>query len=152
MEHIEWTPLVTNLSRKNEHTFAFYPSTLPWVMVLDGAADVTLKIEVSGAWTVEDTECGPDGSMALLAADAYPMAKGVLPGALIAKLGGGSAELLPASNMLFAVGSSCVIVVPPTPRLPLFLGMNIATAKQPCFRTLKGVNKTLTVAIFEVRR
>lgn len=151
MDKTEWRSVQANSAVTQKFEFSFYPSASPWTMVLDNVSNVRLKIEASGTWSLSEDpllECGPDGTPVI------PNADCVTPdgpaGALLAKLGGGSAELKP--KVITVVGSSCILVAGADGG-PLFLGMNLPTAKQPCFRRPPVVlPKSLTVTIFEAKK
>jgi len=150
----EWRPITLPLEGPNaeKKIFEFYPSRAPWTMVLDYVQDCVLKIEASGLWTVPQeatTECGPDGSPFIPVADA--LTTEALPGMLIAKLGGGLAQSKPADIIL--AGSACVVNVDNKLGYSLFLGMNLISAKQPCFQSPPpAAPKKLTITIFEAKR
>jgi hypothetical protein len=86
---------------------------------------VRLKVKATGKWKYRDgRECGPDGDISL--GFSQDMLLPSAPrGALIAKIGGSTADKPdPAKQMVFAVGSECVVSLETTNKGGLFLTMN----------------------------
>jgi hypothetical protein len=99
-----------------------------WTPVLDAVAaggQTLLKIEAVGSWEyLPGTGCGPDGHVA--GGTLEGALTNLAPvGALIAKIGGGTAEVPDASKgAVMAVGSFCVIALTADTKGALFMTMN----------------------------
>jgi hypothetical protein len=86
---------------------------------------VQLKVKATGSWTYsEGRGCGPDGDTKLGFSQDVLLAN-VPRGALIAKVGGSTADKPDGTKQLvFAVGSECVITLEATNKGALFMTMN----------------------------
>ena len=120
MTQPDWKPLtlVTNTVRAK-------PDGL-WTLVheyMEGP--VKLKLTASGQWYfAPGRSCGPDGLRDVGYGDTLLLGSAPL-GALIAKVGGSSAEKPDAGKqVIFAVGQTCVIQLDDKAKGPLFLSMN----------------------------
>jgi hypothetical protein len=117
-----------------------------WTLVLDYVAPgKLLMIRASGTWTPEGGEqaCGPDGETAVSDHAGLPVARAAR-GALIGRIGGGSADQVPDEKMLlFVIGRVCVLQVPDDRRGSLLLGVN----DKP--EATVGLSGHLSVEIFE---
>jgi len=82
-------------------------------------------VKATGEWKyAEDRKCGPDGDTTLGFPQEVLLAN-VPRGALIAKVGGSTADKPDATKQLvFAVGSECVVSLSSANRGPLFMIMN----------------------------
>jgi hypothetical protein len=89
-------------------------------------------LAVQNVWSpIKGTDCGADG-IPITPAKAGLLSTGALYGALIAKVGGSSADLPDSTSLtapygtkrVFAVGSHCVVSLGSTEGGPLFLTMN----------------------------
>lgn len=108
--------------------------TEPWIRILELPEGVThIDIRAEGEWVMDQryfASCGPDG----LAGIPFPVDRLVIPdcplGALIGKIGGGSANFgavvaaTPAEGKPFVIGSHCIAAVPDKSLGPLFVGFN----------------------------
>jgi hypothetical protein len=91
---------------------------------------VHLQIQVDGKWRLDkQTECGPDGSLK----DGFKddaLLKTAPMGALIAKIGGSTAEKpTEGGATVFAVGSFCIVRVAAETRGTLYFAMNDVTTE-----------------------
>jgi hypothetical protein len=89
------------------------------------AGTIALRFKSKGEWSyAPNRKCGPDGVRSLgLPQDV--MVPGAPIGALVAKIGGSSADKPDASKQtVFAVGSECVVVLDGKSSGTLFLTMN----------------------------
>ena len=147
-DDINWTPVKSVKVPEDE--------TTAWTPALDSVAPNRLyRLKVtSGKWKVDGTETSADGLFSATNQSQDLICKNAPFGALVAKLGGGTAD---ASGTVFAVGRYCVYAAPTdgkpadakppdakAPDLkasPLFLGANIPT------NSSKKVEGVLTVDI-----
>jgi hypothetical protein len=123
MPVVSWTPIQINPLP------APPPADIivPWLRLVDTIRGAThLMINATGDWIALPgllAPCGPDG----LAGLALPADRVVLPdappGALIGRIGGGSAGL--KAEGAFVIGSGCVVAVPAGSIGPLFVSFNI---------------------------
>ena len=107
-----------------------------WNKILDYIeGPIVLKIVANGEWTLDKSQnpavkCGPDGNRSQWPTDAMMVTAPI--GALIGKIGGGTAEKpvtttppQPTGNTLtFVVGTYCILALDNTVRGALFLAMN----------------------------
>jgi hypothetical protein len=97
-----------------------------WTKICDYIeGSMKLKVEAHGTWDYSiGKNCSPDGKRAegLLVESLVPSAP---VGALIGKIGGGTAEKPdPAKSFVFVVGSYCVVNIDTNTKGALFLTMN----------------------------
>jgi hypothetical protein len=119
MTELNWTELTPST------TIPAQPHGL-WTVVLPYVqGPVKIKIEADGAWEfLPSTSCGPDGYVigGLVSESLVPTAP---IGALVGKVGGGTAEKPDADkSTVFSVGRFCVLVLPDGTGGALFLTMN----------------------------
>jgi len=118
-----------------------------WTPVLEYVeGKVRLKVVASGTWQyLPGVDCGPNGHRdgGLIENSLAPRAP---VGALIAKIGGGTADRPdPDKDPVFVVGTFCVITLEAVAHGPLFLTMNDHVS---WFAQHDG---ELTIRIFEAR-
>jgi hypothetical protein len=124
-------------------------------MMVEVVVDTTRNPPISGTWRPNGfvADCSADGDFAATARGAAPFS-GTLPvasappGALIARLGGSTADqtpdsATPPSRIVFAIGRRCVFTVPAAPTGSLFLGVNDDPSR------MAAVTGRLVVNIFE---
>jgi hypothetical protein len=107
----------------------------PWLLAVELFGDAThLRLMAeAGCWTAMPglPECGADGLPGLAVPDSAVLLADCTPAGLIGRVGGSSALLkvgdtLPeGTDKPFAVGSHCVVKLPPKAVGPLFLGFNL---------------------------
>jgi hypothetical protein len=116
----------------------------PVLEYIEGA--VKLRITATGLWSyLPNTNCGPDGYRAGGLADDALSTRAPL-GALIGKIGGSTADIPDAEkDIVFVVGSFCVVTLTAEQRGPLFMTMNDRVA---WFAHHTG---ELRISIFEAR-
>jgi hypothetical protein len=117
-----WTPSAAGIWH---HAFDFIPP------------NSTLKIETKGEWTISTLNVKlppdglpPDSGVTIIA----PFAN-IAPGAVVAKIGGGAAELTP--QIIIALGSYGIFKVDVGG--PLFLGVNFRSMSCTCGGKLESV-------------
>ena len=131
MTQPNWSELVTGV------TLPARPDGL-WTKVCDYVAGPRrLRIRATGIWDLATTPaapCGPDGNP-VSGSTGLLLLPTALPGSLIAKIGGGTADYwvpatgastpaTPTSILIFPVGSFCTIDIPSAVSGALFLTMN----------------------------
>lgn len=134
------------------------PIIKPWLLVVPGMRDYThLRIQAEGSWAQPNGPigaCGPDGLASIPAQSNALAVKDCGVGALIGKLGGSSASLTmpPASSgatpappppslaegAAFAIGSHCIVALPPNFMGPLYISFN-------------GLSRPVLVMALEIR-
>ena len=118
MSDFIWRPIATVALNVPE------PQTAAWTPAIDFiAANRLYRIKAAGTWRLCDagTDCGADG-MEIPPRSSDPVCAGSPFGALIAKIGGGTAD---KSGTIIAVGRYCVYqITDATKTGPLYLGVN----------------------------
>jgi hypothetical protein len=98
----------------------------PWTLLLDFVpSGKLLRVTAKGNWTPEGATgpCGPDGDFAD-PATGLPLPRAAR-GALIGRIGGGTADLTSDDKMLvFAVGRMTIVQLPDDKKGALLLGVN----------------------------
>jgi hypothetical protein len=137
---IDWT-LLPNPESQTEFRLQDTDAPTPWIRVSNPWPSGSLKhlqITAMGSWThLQIGECGPDGlqKSGPFPADRLTVANCPV-GALIGKFGGSSTSVGPTSALpvnppsplvdgqAFAVGSYCLVAIPPNSIGPLFVAFN----------------------------
>ena len=109
----------------------------PWTVVMEQFGDAThLRIIADGEWTAMPglPSCGPDGLAGLGFPDDGLLLKECPVGALLGRIGGGSATVRPpeaaqempaGESKRFGIGTHCVVKVPDNAVGPLFVAFNV---------------------------
>jgi hypothetical protein len=135
-----WTPALDYITLNKLYRISVEPIIDP------NQPNANPPVMVAQHWTPESgSKCTADGDVKLSRSGGLVI-DGVAPGALIAKVGGGTADLKPdaTKTVLFSVGRHCVFSVSEPAKLgALYLGMNDAPG------TTASVDGELEVTISE---
>lgn len=141
MTELNWNPLTLLTDKVPARPLGLWTVVVAYV-----EGPVKIKIEAAGEWQfLPANSCGPDGHVVggLIDGSLIP---GAPVGALVAKVGGGTAEKPDSEKgVVFAVGRFCVLTLPEGTGGALFLTMNDRVA---WFQQHSG---ELTVTVAEAR-